>query len=319
MAQFLIKLKMSEENKIENNNISKYKDTEGITTEKLNFGLWIVEHKKLFYKILILFLIFISAILWSYSIYGFAYYIVKGMKEDEILVKNMLEVNTIGHEYIKKYSAGDLIYSTVSVLKAKQDTYDFFVLVKNQNEKYWASFDYCFLEQGKEFECNSSFILPNEEKYLLSLSNEFMKRPVNSQFITKNIYWKRINLHKIHDWDKFKNEIINFDINDVEFKVAQESGLSEKLNLNILKFTAINNTPYNYWEVSFNILLHSGNSIIGVNRYTLSEFMSGDKENVQLSWSGEMGRVSLTEIIPDINIMRDDIYIKYDGGIGEQK
>jgi len=47
--------------------------------------------------------------------------------------------------------------------------------------------------------------------------------------------------------------------------------------------------------------------------------MSGENRPVQLSWPGNISRIDRVEIIPEINIMDDNIYIKYEGGIGEER
>jgi len=306
------------EKEVDEVDIEKYKDIEGISTKKLNFGLWITEHKKQFRMSLIIFLIVVAATSWAYTIYGFAYYFSRGMKEDEILVKDLLASNTIGHDYIVKISAQDLIYSSVNVLRTGSK-YDFLTEIKNPNEKHWASFRYCFLIQGKEVDCSGGFILPKETKYLMSLAQEFEYQPTNIQFVVRDLKWQRINAHKYPDWQQFKDEHLNFEIKEVGFSPAESSGLSEKLSFNLLEFTTRNNTPYNYWEVVFNILLSRGSSIVGVNKYTVAEFMSGEEKFIQINWPDNLGRVNDIEIIPEINIIQDGIYIKYEGGIGEEK
>jgi hypothetical protein len=47
--------------------------------------------------------------------------------------------------------------------------------------------------------------------------------------------------------------------------------------------------------------------------------MSGQKKSVEISWPGDLGWVDSVEIIPEINIMKDDIYIPYQGGVGQPK
>lgn len=299
--------------------IDKYTDIEGLSTKKLNFGLWIIEHRERLRTALIIFLVVVSAISWAYTIYGFAYYFARGMNEDEILIQELIQVNTIGHDYILKLSARDLVYFPVNILKASKDKYDLLVVLKNPNLKHMSVFEYCFLDKNETIDCAENFIFPGETKNLLSLAQEFTYKPTNIKFILKNIRWKRINLHKFPDWEKFKNDHLNISIVDIKFKPAKSSGLSEKLNLNSLEFTATNNTAYNYWEVPLIILLHNNNLVVGVNKYTLSEFMSGEKREIQMSWLGNISRVNNIKIIPEINIMLDDIYIKYEGGIGEEK
>ena len=52
-----------------------YTGPEGITTKQLEAGLWYVEHKQLLRRILYGFLILTAAVSWTYTIYGFAYYL----------------------------------------------------------------------------------------------------------------------------------------------------------------------------------------------------------------------------------------------------
>ena len=98
--------------------MKNYVSTEGITTKQLEIGLWYVEHKKHFRMIFIIFLIIVGAVSWAYTIYGFAYYIAKGMTEDEILTKQLVQINSAGHDYIKQISAKDLVVSSVQIIKS---------------------------------------------------------------------------------------------------------------------------------------------------------------------------------------------------------
>jgi len=38
-----------------------------------------------------------------------------------------------------------------------------------------------------------------------------------------------------------------------------------------------------------------------------------------MSWLGGLSGVDNVKIVPEINIFKDDIYIEYEGGIGEEK
>lgn len=299
--------------------IKDYKDTSGLSTRKLNFGLWVAANREKFRQALIVFLSLIILFSWTYSIHGFAYYVFKGMDEDNKIIEEMLKVNAINHEYIERMAARDLIVSPVNILKSDQDKYDFLVKIENPNLNRAGKFKYCFMAGEEKIACAENFILPGEKKYLLILSQKLKNRPGNVSSKFENIGWQRIDLHKYPDWDKFYDEHLNISVSNVIFKNAYASGLSEKLNFNNLEFEAVNNTPYNYWEVGFSILFYSGNSIVGANRYSAQEFMSQEKRQIQMSWPGNLSGVTKTEIRPEINILKDDIYIKYEGGTGEEK
>jgi len=299
--------------------VEEYKDTEGLSTKKLNLGLWYVEHKRDFRLIFMGLLIAFSAITWAYSIYGLAYYIVRGMEEDEILIKTLVQANVIGHDYIEQISAQDLRYYQVNIFNSSQGKYDLAARVDNPNQRWWAEIDYYFSEGSSQTESAKTFILPDESKYLMALAQDFKARPVNVRLVVKNVSWRRVNRHEIADWQDYKDNYLNIIVENIKFTPADKSNFSEKINLNQVDFNVINKTAYNYWQVDFPILLYSGDNLLGVNRYTLSELMSGENRIVEVRWPGNLGRINKVDIAPELNILEKDIYIKFEGGIGEEK
>ena len=300
-------------------NLKNYISTEGITTKQLEIGLWYIEHKRQLKMVLISFLILISAISWVYTIYGFAYYIARGMSEDEILIKQMVQVNSVDHDYVVQVGAKGLAFGSVEIFRSSDKKYDLYTKLQNDNPKWWAEFDYYFTVAGKQTKKTKGYILPEETKHLMVLAEDFSYYPEDGRLVIENISWHRINQHEIIDWDAYRASYLNIETADIKFIPANANPLSEKLDLNQLSFNAINHTAYNYWSVGFAILLYSSDQITAINHYVLDDFMSEQKRLVEISWPGNLGRADRIEIIPEINIMEDDIYIKYDGGIGQAK
>ncbi|MFH0955599.1 MAG: hypothetical protein V1801_00045 [Candidatus Falkowbacteria bacterium] len=299
--------------------MKNYVSTEGITTKQLEIGLWYVEHKRQLRMVLNGFLILISAVSWVYTIYGFAYYIARGMNEDEILTRQLVQVNSVGHDYIMQVGAKDLALGPVEIIRSADKKYELFVKLKNDNPKLWAEFDYYFTAAGRQTEKIKGYILPEDIKYLAALAEDFSYSPEGAELIMENISWRRVNQHQITDWEAYRAGHLNIASADIKFIPANASPLSEKLGLNQLSFNVINHTAYNYWSVGFAILLYNRDQITAINHYVLNDFMSEQKRLVEISWPGDLGRADRIEIIPEINIMKDDIYIKYDGGIGQEK
>ena len=302
------------EKKVEN-----YVGPEGLTTKRLEYGLWYVEHKHQLRMVLNGFLILISAVAWAYTIYGFAYYIARGMSEDEILTKQLVQLNSADHNYVLQVSAKALTIEPVNILRSAGKKYDIFASVKNDNPKWLAEFDYYFTVSGRTTGKTKGYILPMETKYLSALAQDFAYLPESGRLVMENISWRRINQHQIPDWNGYYNNRLSILTEEIKFIPANSSRLSEKLSLNQLSFNVINQTAYNYWEVGFTILLYNFDQIVGINHYILRDFMSGQKRQVEISWPGDLGQVGRVEIIPEINIMKDDIYIPYEGGTGQEK
>lgn len=292
--------------------VERYKDVEGLSTRKLNLGLWYVEHRQLFKNIIIGFLIVVAAVSWSYTLYGLAYYVMRGMDEDNLLAEQLVQTSTIGHNYIASLGAKDLKYFPVNILVSSNNKYDLAALVQNINDRWYVEFDYYFLAGNEIFGRAHSFILPNEEKYLMALAQEFGVKPGQAQLVLENINWSRISRHKIPNWQDYKNSRLDIIIENAKFTPADTSKLSEKISLNQIDFEASNKTAYNYWQVDFQIVLFRGMDIVSVNKVSLNEFMSGEHRPVQVRWPGKISRVSKVEVIPELNIMKDDIYIKFE-------
>lgn len=298
--------------------VEVYTDIEGLSTKKLNFGLWYVQNRKKIRGGVAVFLIIISLSFGLYAGYHFAYYYAIGIKEDQKMVQEMIDLKTVDHDYLLSLGPEKLLISSVESRGGDTGLYDFFVKVENRNPKHYAIFKYCFEGRAGSIECGTNFILPSSSKYILALSQE---TSANNQIIFKinELNWRRVSLHKYPNWEQFKNDRIDFKIEDYNFTPSTATGLSEKISLNQLEFTIKNNTIYNYWSVPLNIILYSGSFVAGVNQYTVTRFMSEESRTIILSWPGSIGSVSNIEVSPELNILKDDIYIRYEGDVEIQK
>ena len=61
-----------------------------------------------------------------------------------------------------------------------------------------------------------------------------------------------------------------------------------------------------------NIALFDGDQLVSVNKYILQNFVSGEKRNIKISWPGNYRNIR-AKIIPDINILDNSVYLKYQG------
>lgn len=294
------------ETKLEN-----YVSPEGISTKQLEKGLWFYEHQQQFKLAGIIILILISAATWSYTIYGLAYYLAKGMSEDDILTKQMLQVSSVGHDYIMQKSAKQLSLGPVQYLPS-DGKYDLFTRINNDNPQWWVEFDYYFSGAGKNTDKTHGYILPQNNKYFMALAQEFSAAPIGAVFNIENISWHRINVHQIPDWNNFYQSRLNIATTDVKFTAANGSQA-----LNRLSFNAINNTAFNYWETGFTIVISGYNGVAYINHSTINSFLSGQIKPIEINWAGAIGSAQQVEIFTEINIMDSNAYMPYQGGIGQ--
>lgn len=283
--------------------LKNYQDASGVSLREMNFGLWLAENRRRITKAIIIFLILLSAGFFIYSSYSYFIYFVKGQSG-----KLSNEISLLSPRKVFE----ELEISSVQVF-AVGERVDLAVKIKNPNEKFLANFNYCFTQEDREIACASGFILPNEEKYILDLGRE-AEAKASFALLVKDIFWQRLNAHQIPDWDKFFDSRLNFSFADIVFSNSVDNSLAKRVDLNMLQFAIKNSSAYSYYEVPLDIMLYSGSELVGVHRYVLNQFLTGETRSVKVTWPGRVTNVSRVDIQPRVNIIDEHVYLKYQGG-----
>ena len=281
-------------------NLNKYKDRDGLSLKRMNFGLWLSESRAKIMKSIVIFLIALSAFFFVYSTYNYLIYFLNGTEIDPVNV-NILSPRQVS----------DMIIGSPQVFRSGEG-YDMIVDLNNPNDKYSGAYSFCFYTDETNIKCGSDFILPGEKKYATALGQK-INTQVAVGFKITSINWQRFDNRKIPSWTTFSNERLNFRVENLKLVPAEKSGLSEKIGLDLLEFSIVNNTNFAYLEVPLIITFYNGQSLVGVNSYLLKNFISGETKSVRLSWPGDLGDVTRTEIRPSLNILDDSIYLNYQG------
>ncbi len=290
--------------------IKKYKDSEGLTVEEMNFGLWLSENRRLITKIIVAFLMAVCAFFFIYSAYAYILYFMSSQQANNLLA------DTAG-QIISRSVTTNLVVNNVQVLKSGPN-YDLIVEITNPNDKFNANFNYCFLRSNTNLLCGQSFILPGATKYVLALNQDLSAGTSGLEFKITTTSWQRVDLHLIPDWNQYAAARLNFSVTNINFSAAGLNNLSGKLNLNSLEFTVTNQSPYSYYEVPVNIFLYNNATLIGVNRYTFDNFLAGESHQAKLTWNGSLDNVTRTVVVPDVNIADNSIFINYTGNTSGQ-
>ena len=132
---------MAQNNLNKNLDLNRYQDSGGITTKRLNLGLWIVSHRRQFILGVIGVLIGVSAIFYGYAIYNYVDYLFFGGKAERLAVEQMATVSPIDEQQRIKNAAQVLVGSVPQVF-LNNDKYDFLAKVKNSNTNFFANFNY---------------------------------------------------------------------------------------------------------------------------------------------------------------------------------
>lgn len=289
----------------------QYKDLEGLSIKRLEFALWFTENKFKLYKLLAGILLFIGLVSWGYTLYSFGHYWIVGIDQDNLLANQIVRTSGIDHEYVVSVSAKNLLAGATQILGSTNGKYDLVAQIENANPRHWGLVTYHFVVNGTPTPKATTFILPSESKRLLQLGQEFTPAPSDAELVIDNVGWERISKKIIPDWPAFKANLLNFEITDKKFTPARTSGLSEKLSLSQLSFTAINHSPYNYLTVNFDAFIYVGPTLIGVNQFRVDNFQSDEKREIAANFLGQFSRADNIEIVPNVNILDSGNFLKF--------
>ncbi len=288
--------------------VKHFRDTEGLSTRQLDFGLWYLRNRKKFFFTLVFLLLLIAGGTIGYSLYQFSSYLFVGIKQDK---QTFLDLTSATSLVTNKTNSGNNIsYSEVRMMQGQDNKYDFVVAVTNANPMLSVKIKYAFEVNGQKIAPAEDFVLPQDTKYLMALHQD-VAAGASANLIIESTSFIRVDRHKVADWSQYRLERMNFVIEDAKFIAGAESGLSEKINVGQLDFKITNHSAYGYVRVPLSIILKSNGSIVAVNRYWLDSFRSGEIRTAQISWPGKLPVVNEVEIIPDINILDDSVYLKY--------
>lgn len=284
--------------------VNRYSDQEGLSTKQLNVGLWYRQQSKLFFLIIVWALVIVASVLWSYSLYFLGDYLFVGLKQERQNLSALTEsVGTVRYDFDQNLSMGP-----TQALLTGDNHYDLVGRVINKNTQVKANFSYYFLVNGKKVGGGSAFMFPEEERLVLSANEKIDTVPTTVVLVLEDFSWQRINPHEIPDWTVFKNSHIDFAMRDKVFVNANDSGLSENLDINQVSFNLVNQTPFNYRQAPFLVELYNQGQLVAINRYLVLDFKPGQKEAVNMTITGKLPPIDSIEVIPDINILDNNNY-----------
>lgn len=290
--------------------VERYKDLEGISMKKLTTGLWLVEHRAFIISLFYGFLVLVGAITWGYFLFSFGGYLIFGMRNDDKNIEQIVTGSQIPHEIFVEQSPKLMKFGDVRMIKTEEGKYDFMIEVTNVNSQHWANFDYYFVASGKEIGHSGGFILPNEKKYVFLLGQNLTQAPAGVEFKIDNVKWSRLNKIEYPNWEKFYTDHTRITVSDTEFIPESLSELSEKVDLNLLRFKLHNDTAYSYWEVDLGVRLLNRNTIIGAEKIVVKNLIAGEVRDFEITWPGKLSKVSEIIIVPEVNIVDESVYIK---------
>jgi hypothetical protein len=287
--------------------LNDFTDVDGISTRRLSFGLWYMKHRHHFFLTAVWLLTIVATVLWAYSLYYFSHYLLVGSKIDRVNEASLGD-NPRAVEQRKLLSS--LSYGFVQAVDLGRGSYSLIGKLASANQSNWAVIDYYFLVDGQPFGTSTSYILPSSEKYLTSVIDNQSLPPQSVQLIISNFRWSKVDYHQIKNWSEYKADRLSFVVLDKKFVGSVQSQISDRLPVNTLSFNINNRSAYSFREAPLQIILYSGSDVVYVKEYVINNFYSKERKDITISLIGSMPNITRIDILPEINILDQDLYLK---------
>ncbi|MBI2475486.1 hypothetical protein HYV69_03625 [Candidatus Uhrbacteria bacterium] len=206
------------------------------------------------------------------------------------------------HSYTIANSADSILQEDVRVFPIGNTRYDFYSMLENPNSDWWVEFNYQFMFDAGETVSEKGFLLPGQEKPVISLAITSQIPVQVAELKLTDIVWHRIDKKIISDYTTWQDDRLRIEVSDATF--SKESGTT---------FAVFNNTAFSYFDPVFYVLLKRGPSVVGVSRATVASLKSGEHQEISLYWFGTLPSVGEVEVIPDIQLFNPDVYQRIEG------
>jgi hypothetical protein len=276
---------------------------ERLSDRQLSLAYWYYNNKERIKKAIIILLIIVNIFLWSYLFYYIIYNFVIYQKEYDKLLNNLTKSFVTYQDYREDHQPSDIEILGVTSIAAGNNKYDLIAQVRNSNENWLAKTSFKFYSSNFETEENKVFILPNSNKFLLDLGIKSDIKISKPRLAIMSQRWKYI-----HNYEQIAKERLNFEILDKALIRTTSLKLGKSVQISKLNFKVVNNSNYNFWDVSFAIVVFNGDTPVGVNYITVDSFDSGEIKNLEVNWFNPIGNVTSIEIKPDINILNPWVF-----------
>lgn len=269
-------------------------------------SLWWVEHRAFLRRLgIILFVAFDAALFLFGGWHLLDAFAVSYGAEQNVVMRMVANGQSDLHAYTIANAANDLEQGDGRVISIGNGRYDLYATLTNPNDDWWAEFTYSFTVGDESTDVQTGFILPTQEKPIAELAVESVSPIQSAIFVIEDILWHRVDHHMVPDYPTWSSDRLNFFISASSFE--KETRFDSE-TFGRTTFTVENDTAYSYYDVGLFVLLLRGNSVVGVNRTTLSSLESGVDTEITVNWFGTLPSVSQVQIIPELNIFDLEVY-----------
>ncbi len=274
--------------------------SQNLTDEELQKSYWFLTHKDQIRRTVIIVLSGICLLIWAYVIFLSTTIIFIPWKSYQGIFSDLKKQYTL---FPIRTLVQDIQKDDVSFVQSEEGTYDIYVRIKNPNALWRVYFDAIFSVDGTPLKPQRSFLLPDEEKYLIYGGLKRATSPATLGIEFKNISWKRISKKE----KEAMSQRMRFTVKDIKIAPVQQTD-GGAVSYTKVTFKILNETVYRFWEMSVPIVLKAGDKIVAINTLPLINIGSDETRIMESRWYTDLSTVTSIDVMPTVDIFDSGLY-----------
>ena len=276
-------------------------------------GIRIIEARPMLQRFGFLFITVVDIAMFAFFAFFIIGYIVSDsfteLRSSAAFSRNIAAMHSIAKGSI----AQPLSIGAAKVVQGTSTSYDFYTTIKNTNAAWFATFSYSFTAGNLASRTEEGFVMPGENKYIVSLGAKADSRPSSPTFTINNLVWHRVDHHVAPDVSTWLAQHGNFLITTPTYAADLAFGTNK---IGRTTFGITNASAYSYWAPQFTVVLERAGAVVGVSQATLSQFVAGEIRTPEVRWYGELPLNATASVTPDVNFFDEESYMSPRGTQG---
>ncbi|PWB39105.1 MAG: hypothetical protein C3F02_00595 [Parcubacteria group bacterium] len=270
-------------------------DYQPLTPKELERGYFFLSHKETFRRAgLVLFAVVIVVI------YGLVVFnLIKLLQSPGFnqLARSLNQSSFDWSAYHKKMAPQEIVLSAPQFVSLGNRRYDLVAFVNNPNPD-WAvpEFSYKFVANGQELPEEKSFLNPGEDRVVIHTAYSPSETLGDLKVVLGDVRWRH------YDNDA---PVIDWELNNIIYVPVTRETVDKKSFVVSprVSWEAKNISLYDFWNVSWQVVILSGDKVVGVKEYQTPNFNSLQSRSMEVVWLGDLPRVSKALVYPALNCL----------------
>jgi len=275
-------------------------DYQPLSPKELERGYFFLSHKDLLKKIALAWFILVIALIYGLAIFN----LIRLFRSPSwsSLATSISASRTDWSGFHKDRSPREIVVAAPQYISLGNRRYDLAAFVNNPNNDWaLAEFEYNFVVNGQELAIQTSFLNPGEDRLIAKIG----------YLAPESIGSVQLNLGRM-SWRRYSEDtpVIDWEIQNIKYQPVSRQTLGKESFVvpPRVSWEARNMSLYDFWEVGWQVVLLSGDKMVGVKESRAADWQSLQSQPMELVWLEDLPRVTKTLVYPALNWLDFDNY-----------